>query len=135
MYMYNVSQKANISEIVILQMLGEMNLKNKKMIAGFFLLKKTYKEKTVSVSSYCDFVIYWVGKTLDNHIFNKLSSRTKIIICHIVNFVFTPITKTYNEHFNLVGKCKTKINQYDVMQTFIYYLYLYICTPIQKIFF
>lgn len=36
MYMYNVSQKANISEIVILQMLGEMNLKNKKMIAGFF---------------------------------------------------------------------------------------------------
>lgn len=35
--MYNVSQKkANISEIVILQMLGEMNLKNKKMIAGFF---------------------------------------------------------------------------------------------------
>lgn len=42
MYMYNVSQKANISEIVILQMLGEMNLKNKKMIAGFFSLKKKH---------------------------------------------------------------------------------------------
>lgn len=39
MYMYNVSQIANISEIVILQMLGEMNFKNKKMIAGFFSLK------------------------------------------------------------------------------------------------
>lgn len=34
--MYNLSQIANISEIVILQMLGEMNFKNKKMIAGFF---------------------------------------------------------------------------------------------------
>lgn len=103
-----------------------------------FSLKKTYKENTVSVSSYCDFVIYWVGKTLDNHILNKLCSRTKIIICHIVNIEFTPITKTYNEqyqNFNLVGKCKTKINQYDVMQTPIYYLYLYICTLIQKIFF
>lgn len=47
----------------------------------------------------------------------------------IVNVVFTPTQRIYNEHlqyqsFSLLGMCKTNIKQYDVLY-FLNHLYLY----------
>lgn len=52
-----------------------------------------------------------------------MDERTKITICHIVNFVFPPIKKYYNEqyqHSNLLGECLTKTKQYEVLKNFNY---------------
>lgn len=90
----HVSNNPIISEILILQILGEMNLKTKRGMLLFFSLKNLYKENPLSVLSYC---INWVGKKLDNQSSNTECvqyQKSQYVI--FVNFVFTPIQKIYN---------------------------------------
>lgn len=80
-----MSQICNIYEILLLEMLEE----------------NFYKEYTISVLSYCKFVIYYVGYIITVLTYRGHGvARPRIIICHTVNFVLTHIEKTCNEQYH-----------------------------------
>lgn len=94
-----------------------------------------YKEYTISALSYCKFVIYYVGYIITVLTYRGHGvARPRIIICHTVNSVLTPIEKTCNEQYHNFslqeGNVKPNLNS---MTNCKFLFIIYICTPIQQI--
>lgn len=64
--------------------------------------------------------------------------KSKFTICYTVNFVFTPTKKKFfdlqYDNFKLLGKCKYKIIQYDILQIFVFTTLQQICKKKNAIF-
>lgn len=94
-----------------------------------------YKEYTISALSYCKFVIYYVGYIITVLTYRGHGvARPRIIICHTVNFVLTPIEKTCNEQYHNFSLQEENVKPNLNSMTNCKFLFIiYICTPIQQI--